>query len=187
MACTFPEDDEKEEILQLAGLSDNIIRGVDEKKFVAVGNKGCGKSSFIECFLIPDRTHPEFFTPEHMRKIIVCHKQILNLVFREMPSSDSEFDVDVRARAYPGSVVVFLCFAIDDRQSFRDILKWNEEAKRHAPYANFFLIGCKMDNRIDDGTVSMEEGLNMSRLVQAVKYYECSAVTGLRVALVLRK
>ncbi|GFY66614.1 hypothetical protein TNIN_89311 [Trichonephila inaurata madagascariensis] len=87
-----------------------------------------------------------------------------------MPSSDSEFDVYVRSRAYPGSFMVFLCFAIDDRQSFRDILKWKEESKRYVPYPNFFLIGCKMDNRIDDGTVSMEEGLNMSRLIHAVKY-----------------
>ncbi|GFT55076.1 uncharacterized protein TNCV_2325741 [Trichonephila clavipes] len=187
MACAFPKDDKTQEILELAGLSENALEWEREKKFIVVGNKGCGKSSFIECFLIEDSEHPEFLTVEHARKIIVRSKQILNLVFREMPSSDSEFDVDVRARAYPGSVVVFLCFAIDDRQSFRDIPKWNEEAKRHAPYAKFFLIGCKMDNRIDDGTVSMEEGLNMSRLVQAVKYYECSSVTGLRVAMVIQE
>ncbi|GFY71511.1 hypothetical protein TNIN_176811 [Trichonephila inaurata madagascariensis] len=114
-----------------------------------------------------------------MRKKIVRNKQILNLVFRELPSSDSEFDVYVRSQAYPGSFVVCLCFAIDDRESFRDILKWNDEAKKYAPYAKFFVIGCKMETRGDDETVSMEEGLNISKLIHAVKYYECSAVTGL--------
>ncbi|GFY66616.1 uncharacterized protein TNIN_89331 [Trichonephila inaurata madagascariensis] len=185
MACAFPKDDEIQEILELAGLSENTIRVKGEKKFVVVGNKGCGKSSFIECFLIPDRKHPEIFTPEHMRKMIVRNKQILNLVFRELPSSDSEFDVYVRSQAYPGSFVVCLCFAIDDRESFWDILKWNDEAKKYAPYTKFFVIGCKMDNRLDNGTVSMEEGLSMSMLIQAVKYYECSSVTGIRVALAI--
>ncbi|GFY71510.1 hypothetical protein TNIN_176801 [Trichonephila inaurata madagascariensis] len=66
---------------------------------------------------------------------------------------------------------------------FWDILKWNDEAKKYAPYTKFFVIGCKMDNRLDNGTVSMEEGLSMGMLIQAVKYYECSSVTGIRVAL----
>ncbi|GFV99023.1 uncharacterized protein TNCV_1510031 [Trichonephila clavipes] len=185
MACAFPKDDEKEEILELAGLSKNITRLDHEKKFVVVGNKGCGKSSFIEFFLLIDRSHPEIPIPEHKWKLIVRDKRIVSLVFREMPSSNSEFDVDVRARAYPGSVVVCLCFAIDDRQSFEDIFKWNEEVRRYVPCAKFFVIGCKMDKRVDDGTVSREEGLDMSRLVHSVKYYECSAVTGFCAALVV--
>ncbi|GFY66615.1 hypothetical protein TNIN_89321 [Trichonephila inaurata madagascariensis] len=93
-----------------------------------------------------------------------------------MPASDSEFNINVRAHAYPGSVGVFLCFAIDDRQSFLDIPKWFEEAKKYAPNAKFFVIGCKMDTRESDGPVCWEEGKAMSRVVRAVKYYECSTV-----------
>ncbi|GFR30902.1 uncharacterized protein TNCT_558941 [Trichonephila clavata] len=183
MACAFPEHDEREEILKLAGLSRSINREEGEIKFVVVGNKECGKSSFIESFLLPDNLHPEIHTLDPMRKVIVRNHQLLNLVFRELPSSQSVFDVCVRARAYPGSVVVFLCFAIDDRQSFGDILMWHAEAKKYVPDAKFFVIGCKMDTRVGDGSVSREEGLNMSGYIRATKYYECSAMSGLRVAL----
>ncbi|GFR30905.1 uncharacterized protein TNCT_558951 [Trichonephila clavata] len=183
MACTHDEHDEKEKILKLAGLSKSTKREEGEKKFVAVGNKACGKTSFIECFILTDNLHPEIHTLDPMRKVIVRNNQLLNLVFRELPSSDSEFDVDVRARAYPGSAVVFLCFAIDDRHSFGDIFKWHAEAKKYVPDAKFFVIGCKMDTRVDDGSVSREEGLNMSGCIRATKYYECSAMSGLRVAL----
>ncbi|GFR30899.1 hypothetical protein TNCT_558931 [Trichonephila clavata] len=110
MACAFLEYDEKE-ILKLAGLSESTKREEGEIKFVGVGNKECGKSSFIECFLLPDNLHPEIHTLDPMRKVVVRNHQLLNLVFRELPSSDSEFDVYVRARAYPGSALVFLCFA----------------------------------------------------------------------------
>ncbi|GFT55074.1 hypothetical protein TNCV_2325721 [Trichonephila clavipes] len=70
-----------------------------------------------------------------------------------MHSPDKEFDVGVPSLDYHSSVVLCLCFAIDDRESFWNILEWNKEAKRYAPYAKFFVIGCKMDNRIGDGTV----------------------------------
>ncbi|GFT55077.1 uncharacterized protein TNCV_2325751 [Trichonephila clavipes] len=182
MACAFPEDDENEAILKLAGLIEDTAKEEGEKKLVAVGNKGCGKSSFIQCFLSEDRLYPEYVTPELQRKEIVFNGQTLKIVFREMPSSNSEFDVDVRARAYPGSAGVFLCFAIDDRQSFLDIPKWHKEAKKYVPDAKFFVIGCKMDTRVDDGPVGRKEGKDMGRSVQAVKYYECSAVNGLHVA-----
>ncbi|GFR30909.1 uncharacterized protein TNCT_558971 [Trichonephila clavata] len=182
MACAFPEDDEKEAILKLAGLTEDPLQEEGEKKLVAVGNKGCGKSSFIQCFLSEDRLYSEYVTEILHRKDVVFNGQILKMVFREMPSSDSEFDVDVRARAYPGSAGVFLCFAIDDRQSFLDIPKWHEEAKKYVPDAKFFMMGCKMDTRVNDGPVGRKEGKDMGRSIQAVKYYECSALHGLHIA-----
>ncbi|GFR30908.1 uncharacterized protein TNCT_558961 [Trichonephila clavata] len=178
MACAFEEADEKEEILKLAGLSKSTKREEGEIKFVVVGNKECGKSSFIEYFLMQENSHTEIPTLEPKLKVMFTDHQLLNLVFRELPPSDSEFHRDVRARAYPGSEVVFLCFAIDDRQSFGDIFKWHAEAKTYVPDAKFFVIGCKMDTRVDDGSESREEGLNTSSSIQAIKYYECSAVSG---------
>ncbi|GFR30895.1 uncharacterized protein TNCT_558921 [Trichonephila clavata] len=171
MVSAFSE--EKEAIMKQVGLSEDAIR---EKKFVVVGNKGCGKSSFMQCFLMGNPLYHEFKTSEPIRKTIGSNDQVLNLVFCETPSSDSEFDINIRALAYPDSAGVFLCFAIDDRQSFLEIPKWHEEAKKYAPNAKFFVIGCKMDTRVDDGPVGRKEGKAMSKSLRAVKYYECSAV-----------
>ncbi|GFT48621.1 uncharacterized protein NPIL_134941 [Nephila pilipes] len=174
------EDDEREEILKLAGLSQTTSWEEDEKKIVVVGNKGCGKSYLVQCFVTEDLLDPEYEISDIYRKRVVCNGMELNMVFRELPSSDS--DLDIRARAYPGSVGVFLCFAINDRQSFLDIPKWHQEAKKYVPDAKMFVIGCKMDTRVNDGPVGRKEGKDMGRSVEATKYYECSAVNGHHVA-----
>ncbi|GFT48619.1 uncharacterized protein NPIL_134931 [Nephila pilipes] len=174
MACAFPKGDVTELTWELADLSLNPPSVSDEKKIVVVGNKGCGKSSFLRSFLT-DGLDQEYDDSEICRK-----SRLRSITFLELPSSDS--CLDIRSRAYPGSLGVLLCFAINDRRSFLDIPKWHREAMRFIPCAEMFLVGCKMDTRVESGPVGREEGKDMSRFVRAIRYYELSSGNEYRVA-----
>ena len=68
--------------------------------------------------------------------------------------------------------------------------KWFPELKHHSPGVPIILVGTKLDLRSDPNTVAklreksppttpitVEEGLDMSKTIGAVKYLECSALT----------
>jgi len=85
--------------------------------------------------------------------------------------------------------VFLLCFSIISKASFENVLtKWAPEVRHHCPQAPILLVGTKVDLREDPGNVQMlkakgqdpvtyEQGLNLAKQIQAVKYMECSALT----------
>ncbi|KAI8917697.1 P-loop containing nucleoside triphosphate hydrolase protein, partial [Powellomyces hirtus] len=93
----------------------------------------------------------------------------------------------LRPFSYPGIGIFVVCFAVDDRRSFRDVEdKWVPELKYYVPECAFAVAALKVDLREDEHTemrlkldtetvVSADEGLEMMRRIGAKAYAECSA------------
>jgi GTPase SAR1 family protein len=56
--------------------------------------------------------------------------------------------------SYPGTHVVMLCFAVDNRESFDNAIhQWLDEVREHCSYAKVVLSGLKCDLRNDEATL----------------------------------
>lgn len=100
----------------------------------------------------------------------------------------------MRPLSYPNTDVFLVCFSVINPNSFENIrAKWYPEVSHHCPNAPIILIGTKTDLRENEDAlerlatkrqvpVSFEQGLQMSKEIEAYKYMECSALTqkGLR-------
>ena len=65
-------------------------------------------------------------------------------------------------------------------------VKWYPEINHHSPNTPIFLVGTKLDLRNSpehaNNTVSYADGLDLQKKINAVRYFECSALnqTGLK-------
>ena len=97
----------------------------------------------------------------------------------------------LRPLAYLNTAVFVLAFAIDNRDSFRNVgERWLPEILHFsAPLMpQVLILGCKSDLRqgkdaVSDGAawlgeVTIEEGHTLARQISAIGYSECSAKTG---------
>ena len=96
----------------------------------------------------------------------------------------------VRPLSYPQTDVFLICFSIVSPASFENVrIKWYPEVRHHCPNVPIILVGTKLDTREDRETVEKFEGkslapitypqgLAMCKNVTAVKYVECSALSG---------
>ncbi|EGC39892.1 hypothetical protein DICPUDRAFT_147341 [Dictyostelium purpureum] len=77
--------------------------------------------------------------------------------------------------------IFLICFAIDDPISFTNVLKWNIEIKKILPTPNIILVGTKSDTRNEQGgatnLISIEQGIEKAKEINATKYLECSSAT----------
>ena len=99
-------------------------------------------------------------------------------------------DYDRRPLCYPQTDVFLVCFSVVCPNSFDRIQeKWYPEISHHCPGVPIVLVGNKIDLRDDPNTiatlrerrispVTREQGLEMAKRIKAVKYVECSALTG---------
>jgi GTPase SAR1 family protein len=96
-----------------------------------------------------------------------------------------------RPLLYPNAAVVILAFAIDNRESFRNVSeRWLPEILYYFATAMvpIVILGCKADLRrgkegvLDGagllGEVTVEEGRALARQISGAVYAECSAKTG---------
>ncbi len=82
-----------------------------------------------------------------------------------------------------------VCFSVINPNSFENVrAKWYPEVSHHCPNAPIILVGTKADLREDPEAlerlaskrqvpVTFEQGLQMSKEIEAYKYMECSALT----------
>ncbi|KAF8769960.1 rho-related GTP-binding protein RhoE-like [Argiope bruennichi] len=173
-----PVEKDLDKILKLAGLDGTDGDSEGDTKIVVVGNKGSGKTSFIECFVTEECIYPELNQPRQWRKSVGFggDRKLIDFVLRELPASDDL--AHIRARAYRNSRAVVICYSIADRESWEAIPKWHEEVKQFLPDAKVFVVGNKMEQRKNETPVSRKEGKDMARSIGADKYYEISAYTG---------
>ncbi|KAJ3158775.1 hypothetical protein HDU86_002456 [Geranomyces michiganensis] len=94
----------------------------------------------------------------------------------------------LRPFSYPGIPAFLICFAVDERRSFRDVEdRWVPELLYYVPGARIHLAALKTDLRDDAETVarmqgnaeeviSEAEGRDMAARIGAVGYDECSAL-----------
>ena len=157
-------------------------------KCVIVGDGAVGKT----CLLISYTTNafPEDYIPtvfdNYSANVMVDGKPI-NLGLWDTAGQE---DYDrLRPLSYPQTDVFLVAFSLISRASFENVKqKWYPELKHHCPNVPMILVGTKLDLRSDAGTVqrlrdknqtpvNFEEGIEMGKNIQAVKYLECSALT----------
>ena len=82
-----------------------------------------------------------------------------------------------------------ICFSLTSPASYENVrAKWYPEVNHHCPNAPVILVGTKLDLRDDKETIeklrekkltpiSSNQGLQMVKEIQGVKFLECSALT----------
>jgi len=95
----------------------------------------------------------------------------------------------LRPLSYPQTDVFLVCFSLVSPSSFENVrAKWYPEINHHAPNTPMILVGTKLDLREDRDTIeklrekrmspiSYQQGTQMARDIQSVKYLECSALS----------
>lgn len=96
----------------------------------------------------------------------------------------------LRPLAYPNTDVFLICFSVVSPASFENVKrKWHPELSYHCPNTPIILVGTKLDIRDSKdiieklkekglAPINYRQGLQMQKEIGAVKYLECSAMTG---------
>lgn len=151
------------------------------RKLVIVGGGGTGKTSLLMVF--SRRSFPTEYIPtvfENYVSEIVCEKKIVDLALWDTAGQE---DYDrLRPLSYPDTDVVLLCYAVNDRTSYTQILtKWNPEVEHFCEGVPKILVALKADMRSGEASekggayVSQEEGQELAYKIGAFKFIESSA------------
>ncbi|XP_054902529.1 rho-related GTP-binding protein RhoG-like [Poeciliopsis prolifica] len=102
-------------------------------------------------------------------------------------AGQEEYD-RLRTLSYPQTNVFVICFSISSPASYENVKhKWHPEVSHHCPNVPILLVGTKSDLRNDadiqrklkeqnQAPITHQQGLNLAKQVQAVRYLECSAL-----------
>ncbi|KAI7853993.1 GTP-binding protein RHO3 [Circinella umbellata] len=153
-----------------------------QRKIVLVGDGGCGKTSLLNVFTrgyFPQAYEPTVF--ENYVHDVIVDDQPVELSLWDTAGQEG-FD-RLRALSYVDTHAFMMCFSVDDRDSLDNIPnRWLEEVLEHSPKAKIILVALKCDLR-DDVRISSrlnpilyEEGVEIARSINAVRYLECSAM-----------
>ncbi|KAI8067621.1 small GTPase superfamily [Gilbertella persicaria] len=147
------------------------------RKLVVCGDGATGKTSLLSVFTrdyFPNVYEPTVF--ENYVQEITVQDQTVELSLWDTAGQE-EFD-RIRLLSYENTHVYMLCFSVENHDSFQNIPdKWLEEVTEHGSQAKVVLVALKCDLRSENhlNTISYEEGLDMAKSINAVRYLECSA------------
>ncbi|KEF61563.1 GTP-binding protein rhoC [Exophiala aquamarina CBS 119918] len=157
------------------------------KKFVVVGDGGCGKT----CLLISysQGYFPEKYVPTVFENYITqtTHKQTGKTVELALWDTAGQEEYDrLRPLSYPETDLLFVCFAIDCPNSLENVMdKWYPEVLHFCPTTPLILVGLKSDLRNKRTCIELlrtqgltpvtpEQGQAVAKQMGA-SYIECSA------------
>ncbi|XP_021342736.1 rho-related protein racA-like [Mizuhopecten yessoensis] len=151
---------------------------VAHTKLIVVGDGGIGKS----CLLIASATGK--FPHEYVPTVFGSWVSELRLNGNDYEialwDTAGQEDYDrLRPMSYPGSDVICICFAVDNRDSFENITeKWIPELQHHIPNVPKMLVACKTDLRYTStgDYVTYAEGSKVAQDLE-LRYQETSALT----------
>ncbi|MCJ1224862.1 Rho GTPase [Toensbergia leucococca] len=157
------------------------------KKFVVVGDGGCGKT----CLLITysQEIFPENYVPTVFENYITHTRHAPSGKTVELALWDTagqeEYD-RLRPLSYPETDLLFVCFAIDCPNSLENVMdKWYPEVLHFCPTAPLILVGLKADLRTNSKCIDLlkaqgltpvmpEQGRRVAEKMGAT-YVECSS------------
>ncbi|KAF2103125.1 ras-domain-containing protein [Rhizodiscina lignyota] len=157
------------------------------KKFVVVGDGGCGKT----CLLISysQGYFPEKYVPTVFENYITQtpHPPTGKIVELALWDTAGQEEYDrLRPLSYPETDLVFVCFAIDCPNSLENVMdKWYPEVLHFLPNTPLILLGLKSDLRFKKTCIDLlrtqgltpvtpEQGKAVAARMGA-KYMECSS------------
>ncbi|KAK0311434.1 RHO4 protein [Friedmanniomyces endolithicus] len=157
------------------------------KKFVVVGDGGCGKT----CLLISysQGYFPEKYVPTVFENYItqVEHKQSGKGVELALWDTAGQEEYDrLRPLSYPETDLLFVCFAIDCPNSLENVLdKWYPEVLHFCPTTPIILCGLKSDLRNKRNCIELLKTQGLTPVTQTqgkavaqkmgALYMECSS------------
>ncbi|XP_040190536.1 rho-related GTP-binding protein RhoG-like [Rana temporaria] len=156
-------------------------------KCVVVGDGAVGKTCLVVCYTT--NSYPEEYIPTviepYNAQITVDGKAVsLNL----WNTAGQDEYRSLRALVYPETNVAIICFDISGPSSYERVQNyWYPEVTHHCPNIPILLVGTKKDlrtnpdvinrlNKENQLPISYQQGVNLSRQIDAVKYMECSAL-----------
>ncbi|KAH8696602.1 putative Rho GTPase Rho4 [Talaromyces proteolyticus] len=157
------------------------------KKFVVVGDGGCGKT----CLLISysQRYFPEKYVPTVFENYITqtIHARSGKAVELALWDTAGQEEYDrLRPLSYPETDLLFVCFAIDCPNSLENVMdKWYPEVLHFCPTTPLILVGLKSDLRNKRSCIELlktqgltpvtpEQGQAVAQRMGAA-YIECSS------------
>ncbi|KAL8705072.1 MAG: hypothetical protein Q9201_001798 [Fulgogasparrea decipioides] len=157
------------------------------KKFVVVGDGGCGKT----CLLISysQGYFPEKYVPTVFENYITHtnHQPSGKTVELALWDTAGQEEYDrLRPLSYPETDLIFVCFAIDCPNSLENVVdKWYPEVLHFCPTTPLILVGLKSDLRTKRVCIDLlktqgltpvtsEQGQRVAKQMGAI-YVECSS------------
>ena len=160
----------------------HMENGKKSLKIVVVGDGSVGKTCLLLAYSrgeIPSAYVPTVFENFSHQITYKNEEYVLHLWDT---AGQEEYD-RLRPLSYADSDVVLLCFAVNNRTSFENVLsKWDPEIKHYIPSAKTILVGLKVDLRDEvPDAVTEQEGQELAKKLECEKYLEASSVkrTGL--------
>ena len=161
----FVEKNEKE-------MTDTI-----EMKVILVGNSNVGKTCIVQQGVKGEFRNDSVPTlgAAYSSKIITIGQRSVNLQIWD--TAGQEKYRGMAPMYYRGGKVALVCYAINDKASFKGINSWINDLKENAdPSVIIFIVANKCDLE-EQREVEAEEALDLANQINA-QFYEVSAKTG---------
>ncbi|CAN8100442.1 unnamed protein product [Discula destructiva] len=167
-----------------------------QRKLVLLGDGACGKTSLLNVFT--RGYFPTVYEPTVFENYV--HDIFVDNVHIELSLWDTagqeEFD-RLRSLSYDDTDLIMLCYSVDSKDSLENVeSKWVGEIADNCPGVKLVLVALKCDLRegsededdaaagADDADeqrekkpmINYEQGLEVARRINALRYLECSAM-----------
>ncbi|KLO81146.1 uncharacterized protein LW93_4719 [Fusarium fujikuroi] len=161
-----------------------------QRKLVLLGDGACGKTSLLNVFT--RGYFPTVYEPTVFENYV--HDIFVDNVHIELSLWDTagqeEFD-RLRSLSYDDTDLIMLCYSVDSKDSLENVeSKWVGEIADNCPGTKLVLVALKCDLR-EQGEeeenesgeprekrpmINYDQGLEVARRINALRYLECSAM-----------
>lgn len=158
----------------------------DRKKLVVVGDGACGKTCLLIRFA-EERFEPDYIPTifENRAKEITVDGKTIDLTLWDTAGQEA-YD-QIRPLAYNNANVALICYAVDTPESLQHVKDiWIKEINHYCPKTPIILIGNKSDLASESG-VSKEKGDEMSKQINAVSHFQCSALNDENILMIFER